>query len=384
MIKIGIRHNLIYPLMIIIFTFFRKVDSIIMYKFINFNSSLLLTLIMFLAEFITGLFLFFYIKGFVFKRTKRIGSFELIHVSDKIKVLDNQIKIYFLVFLTAFYDFNVFLLQTFYLPQYKDVSKSLDIRARSILTISNALLCFFILKLKLLKHQKFSLVVIFICLILIIIMEFVFELFAKNCNIKTIFEVFALLILNYLFNSLLDIIEKYLIEFDFMNIFLLLLWEGLIGFILTLLYTTIENPFIEIKEVYNEQNKKIFVLLIICLIIYFITSGGRNIYRLATNKFYSPMARTLTDSFLDPLFIIYYFAFENDFINSKNKQNILYFVINLFLSIIIVFFGCVYNELFILFVCNLQHETHNQISKRASRKEESFQLFNIDIGEDEE
>ena len=286
--------------------------------------------------------------------------------------------------MTAFYDFNVFLLQTFYLPQYKDVSKSLDIRVRSILTISNALLCYYILKLKVLKHQKYSLVVIFVCLILIMSIEFVFELFAKNCNIKTFFEVLALLILNYIFNSLLDIIEKYLIEFDFVNIFLLLLWEGLIGFILTLLYTTIENPFIEIKEVYKGQNTKIFALLIICLIIYFITSGGRNIYRIATNKFYSPMARTLTDSFLDPLFIIYYFVFENDFINSKNKQNILYFIINLFLSIIIVFFGCVYNELFILFVCNLQYETHNQISERASRSEESFQLFTIDIEEDEE
>ena len=77
------------------------------------------------------------------------------------------------------------------------------------------------------------------------------------------------------------------------------------------------------------------------------------------------MARTLTDSFLDPLFIIYYFIFQKDFRNLDDNKNIYYFVINLILSIIIVFCGCIYNELFILLFCNLGYETYFQISKRA-------------------
>ena len=60
MIKIGLRHNLIYLLMLIIFNFARKIDSIIMDQLLKFDSSLLLTLIMFLSEFITGCILFVY------------------------------------------------------------------------------------------------------------------------------------------------------------------------------------------------------------------------------------------------------------------------------------------------------------------------------------
>ena len=59
-IKIGIRHNLFYPLMVIIFTFIRKIDSIIMTDYIEFNGFLLLTITMYLSEIITGLFFFIY------------------------------------------------------------------------------------------------------------------------------------------------------------------------------------------------------------------------------------------------------------------------------------------------------------------------------------
>ena len=49
MMKFGIRKNLIYPLMIIISTNIRKIDTILMIKINNIESSLFLTLIMFLA-----------------------------------------------------------------------------------------------------------------------------------------------------------------------------------------------------------------------------------------------------------------------------------------------------------------------------------------------
>ena len=56
------------------------------------------------------------------------------------------------------------------------------------------------------------------------------------------------------------------------------MWEGIFGFILTIIYSKFENPFVEINTVYKDKNKKTFFPLIICLIIYFINSGGRNIY----------------------------------------------------------------------------------------------------------
>ena len=38
---------------------------------------------------------------------------------------------------------------------------------------------------------------------------------------------------------------------------------------------------------------------------------------------------------------------------------------NLILSFIISFFGCVYNEFIVLLFCGLERNTHDQISKRA-------------------
>ena len=82
-------------------------------------------------------------------------------------------------------------------------------------------------------------------------------------------------------------------------------------------------------------------------------------------KLYSPMARSLTDYFLNPIHFIIDFSLGNDFLN-KGERNTAYFVINLILSIIISICGCIYNEFLILFFCGLEHETYDQVSKRAS------------------
>ena len=94
------------------------------------------------------------------------------------------------------------------------------------------------------------------------------------------------------------------------------------------------------------------------------------------------MARTLTDSFLDPLFIIYYFIVEKDLSYSNNTRNFYYFIINLLISIIIVFWGCIYNELLVFFCCDLQYETYHQISRRASETNiEDLTELSFDVGD---
>ena len=47
-------------------------------------------------------------------------------------------------------------------------------------------------------------------------------------------------------------------------------------------------------------------------------------------------------------------------------EDIFFFVINLIVSIIMVLCGCFYNELFIIYCCNLEYETHHEISLRAT------------------
>ena len=156
MIKIGIRNNLIYPLMLIINTSIRKIDSILMIKINNFEASLFLTFIMFFGEFVFGIII--YLSNLLFltknKKSKENASrnssllgIKLIQRKSKLKIPDKKYKIYFIIFMTTFFDFNVFLLQTYYLPGfYKFVSVTLIIRLRSTLTICSAFLCYFLLK----------------------------------------------------------------------------------------------------------------------------------------------------------------------------------------------------------------------------------------------
>ena len=77
--------------------------------------------------------------------------------------------------------------------------------------------------------------------------------------------------------------------------------------------------------------------------------------------------------------MIYFFLMDEDFIKD-GKKNIPHFVINLILTLIISFFGCVYNEFIILFFCELEIDTHQQVSQRALITKER----ELDIKEDDD
>jgi len=89
--------------MLIVFSFSRKVDSILMDKFIGFDCSILLTLIMFLSEIISGLILFLYYNKFLSKKedsdlTKIKIKLKKYNINDyNIKIPDSNVKIYFLI-----------------------------------------------------------------------------------------------------------------------------------------------------------------------------------------------------------------------------------------------------------------------------------------------
>ena len=128
--------------------------------------------------------------------------------------------------------------------------------------------------------------------------------------------------------------------------------EGILGFIITSLFSISEKPLKGLN--YN----RIFMLFVF-LILYFVLSGGKNIYRILTIKRYSPMTKIIADSFLDPLLIIVYYFFRVYF------SNYYIFIFSLILSIIMNFFGLVFNDFLILYCCNLEHDTYYEVSKRA-------------------
>ena len=329
-----------------------------------------MTLLMFLGEFIAGLLLYLYELSFLPK--KKITYFmgiKLIQAKSDLKPSDTNIKIYFLIFIASFFDFVEYMISTYYLAKYSDMSNTLEMRLSGILTISSALFFYFLLKLPIHKHHFFSLSVILFCLIIIIISEYIFQyIHVKKFTFKLLLIFFI-----HFFNSLLDSIEKYLLEYDFVNPFKTLMLEGIFGFILTFIYSFLENSFIEIKEYYDNNKKLNFSFFIFCLLLYFMLSGGRNAYRVVTNKIYSPMTKSLTDYFLNPIVIIYYFIIENDF-RCGEKKSIFYFCLNFIFSIIIDICSCVYNEILILFFCDLEYNTHKEIAYRASDVDRNSEL----------
>ena len=368
MIKIGLRNNLLYPLLLIIFTFFRRILSVVISELLEFESSLsFLTFLMFFSEFITGLIIYIYQLKFI-KHNKKTNSkksrIKYLVLNNKMSYHDSKFKIYLLIFIATYFDFVEFILASYYFPQFENISKSLTIRLGSALTLSSFILYYFLLKIEIYNHHKFSLIIIFVCLLLVIILEISFNIYYQTLN-ENHFIIIFLIIISLFFIGFQDNIEKYLLEFNFINPFEMLMIEGLFGIILAFIYSFIENPIDNIIEFYQKEKTIKIIYLIICLTLFIILSGGRNSYRILTNKLYSPMTKAIADSFLDPLLILYYFFMGIDF-KFKNEKNILYFISNLILSLIILFGGIVYSELLVIYHFNLEKNTHYEVARRAS------------------
>ena len=152
------------------------------------------------------------------------------------------------------------------------------------------------------------------------------------------------------------------------------MYEGIVGFILSCIYCSFNSPFNELIKYKSKQTASKFTLLIFCLILYIILNGLKSIFRLVTIKIYSPMASTFMYYILNPINIIYLFVSGQDFI-SNGKSNYIYFIMNLLMSIILSFCGCVYNEFLILFYCGFEHNTHNQIMIRSNTESDIGNLY---------
>ena len=378
--KLAWRHNLIYPCLCALWILLRKGTTSLLDKVFNFSTNILFTLLMFVGELFAGLILYFYQKSFLRKnKNNKDKKNALIFSEGEMKIPDNKIKIYFLIFVIGFFDFIEFILLTSYIPRFPFSSSSLDLRLGSIMTIISALFFYYLLKLPILRHQFFSLCNIAICIIATIILEYIFQDVNYFINYWDLSLKILLIIAEQFFNALLDCIENYVVNYNNYNCFKVLSLEGLFGSIITGLYLFFEKSYlIQFKEIYSELSGEMLALFIFSLFVYILLCGLKNAYRVITNKIYSPMTKSLTDYFLNPLYLILHYI-EGDFI-SGGKQSIIYFLINFILCIINNLFGSVFNEIIILFFCDFEKETHNQISYRSTiiYKEDSEIIDNIE------
>ena len=385
MIKFALRRNLIYPLQLLIFNVVRDTERDLLGRFYKFDNPLIFTPLMFIGEFLAGLIIYLYQKKITSKKqiteNTRTSQMGLVLIYTKLKSKDSICKIMFLIFCAGLMDFVQFVL-SLHTPQFINTSGSIGSRLGGFLTIVDALYYYFVLKFPILRHQFFSLVGIGICLILVIITEFIFQEVNIFFNHLQLFILLLLTFVQQFCSAMVDSNEKYLFEYNEISPFFALLFEGLFGFILSFIYGIFYDPFEQFRKINSSLN---FTVIIILLVLYIILSGLKNAFRVQTTKIYSPMTTTFMDYILNPVYLTIYFALNEDFL-TKGKRNYAHFFINLFLALIMTFFGLIYNEFIIIFFFRLEKDTHQEVSRRASLVQlEEKELISLDdLGEDEE
>ena len=384
MLKFGFRNKNFYPLMLLLFIFLRKcLEIILSYHPYKDNIDFIISFLIFFSQSLIG----FIIYLFYFKRNKdevktaqiqisptKIGKIILIENKTYISN-DSKLKKICLIIFASIFNFIGTIIRSDDAVNFgkKEENNSLlEVRVRGIQIIIACLLCYFSIRIAIYRHQKFSIIIISIFLLFILIIE----LYISE---KVINKILAILIctLSCSFRAILDVTEKYLFDFNYINVLKMLIYEGIIGVFLFIFYY-LSN------DTYQKQGKNIlknmsefdlsFVYFIILIILYIIISGLRNSYRVTTNKYYSPMSRALFESTLDPFVFLYYTLIYKD----KDKYGggyWIYFGLILFFLVIIAFFTLIYNDFIILYCFGLEHNTYHEITGR---------LYSPNISEDDD
>jgi len=368
MIRISIRNNLIYLLLLFISYTIRRIVSIIIDILGLDNSSLIFCFLMVLGEIIGGIIIYLYQCNFNKKTITQKSKFmiELIQTDRELKRADKDLKILFLLFLASFFDLEEYLIVYKFIPEIAELSPTASLRLCCIMTITSSLICIITSIIKIARHQIFILIFLGIFSGIIIILDFIYK--PKDIYFWKYFISYLLVLCHFIFTSFTDVIEKYLADNDYLGPFEMIFSEGISSFIMMSIYSIFHNPFKEVSEIYIEAKTGKFIALIILLILYALFSAAVNVYRIYCNILYSPMTKSLASYFFISPFIIYHFIVGNDFIY-EGERNYIYFFLNLIICVIIDFLGLVYNEFFILNFWNLSKETHSEIARRAKTKE---------------
>ena len=355
MIGFGVRKNLLYPFLLIIFIALRRVIEILIKKGYGNLGVFLLPFLIFFAKFISGLITFHFFIRERKSKPEKIGI-RLALPRRKRMQLDSHKKIFVLIFFASYLDFVGTLVRKFYVVK----NKSLENKLRSFQIMISAILCYFTIKIKMYRHNIFALILIALSSIIIIIIEIIDE---QGINSQLMIDL-GLTLFSGFGRAFLDTIEKHLFEFDYMSPFKILIFEGLINCCLTLaLFIYNGLPMDELVNLYNREDNWPFFLLIFFLLLYFILSGFKNIYRVITIKIYSPMTRALAETVVDPLIILYDLFEDNNGV--KNIEWTYYLIVNFVCLIIIVFCSLVYNDFIILYCFGLEENTYNEIRNRS-------------------
>ena len=358
MIKIGIRNNLLYPLIFCLTYGFTRIISILLSEtFMQFRARFLLGFLKFIFEFIIGiLFMYSFNSKSKSNQNTQEKGVKLIQNNNNIQRPDSEKKIFFLMTLAALFEFIGTNTRRYVLNALNHKEPRLmHLRLRSLEIVTSSLLSYYFLKIKIYKHQYVTLIIISVSLLIALVLEFLF--IDDTSHISHVLEGLVVLLSSTISTSAQDISEKYLFDIDFIDVFKITAYEGLIDTLICIPFFSFKTLRTEVSDIFKIGYKKT-ICIIIYLLLYAMLCGFKGIYRRHTLIQYSPMTRALAESIWDPAFIVY-----SDFI--KTSERTMHSILSFILSLIMVFCSCVYNELLVLYCCGMEHETYIEVNKRA-------------------
>jgi hypothetical protein len=128
-----------------------------------------------------------------------------------------------MLFIASYFDFVGTMVRKMYKMLNSANNRTLENRIRSFQIIASALLCYYTIRIDIYKHQKFSLIIIIISLIIIIIIEIIDS---KNDGIERYISLLLALFSGF-GRAFMDTIEKYLLEFNYLNPYVITGTEGI-------------------------------------------------------------------------------------------------------------------------------------------------------------
>lgn len=381
MIKFGWRDSLLYPSLFILFIFIRRIVKLILeILYPDIKLSYLMITFVFVFELIVASFLLWNQnrKNKSVVKPKFLGI-SLIKQESLLDRPDSNFKIIVLIIFSSYFSITGALSRRNVSSGNNNIYDEFHAKFRSIEIILSSIICYFTFKNKIYKHHRFTLIIIFICLIIVVAFGVLLE-----SNKSIFFLNFFYTISSSFCRVFLDIVEKYLYDFDFLDIYKVMIFESIVDLIISFNYFWLEVPRREITTILTINDGLKLFYIIGFLMLYTLFSGIKNVYRRFTVKKFTPMTRALAESILDPIFIIIGYLTTT----KKGQFDTIYFIITLICSLIMVFNSCVYNELFVLYCCDLEKNTHLAIEKQ-NNNESSLELsknyeYNGEEDEDEE
>ena len=319
------------------------------------------------------------------KRISKIGTVTLI-MNKSYEINDSKFKKISLIIFASFFNFVGSIIRSddaINFGEKEENNSQLEIRIRSIQIIISSLLCYFTLRLNIYKHQKLSLIIISLFLVFLIIIELIIASNKKNKILSML-----IVIMSCLSRAFLDVTEKYLFDYNYINILSMLIYEGLIGIFLFIIFFIVNKSYqTEGRNILIDMSHFNWQLItfILLIILYTVISGFRNAYRVTTNKYYSPMSRALFESTLDPFLFLYNFLTFYSYDEGSKKW--IYFSTVLFCLLVIAFFSLVYNDFIIFYCYGLEYNTYSEINRRinldnARRLESEDSVIDRNISEE--